>query len=248
MPKNVTIKNKIFTIRGVQVMLDRDLAELYGVSTKRLNEQVKRNKERFPERFMVKLTKREFGNLRSHFATLEKKRGKHRKYLPYAFTEQGVSMLSGVLKSDIAVNVSIQIIDAFVSMRKFISKNSEIFFRLDKVERKQIEYDDKFEKVFNALEVEKPKKGIFYNGQVFDAYKFVSDLIKSASDRIILIDNYIDDSILILFSKVCDVNVVIYTREISKQLKLDLEKYNSQYGNVKIKGIFLSFVAINGYK
>jgi len=235
MPKNVTIKNKIFTIRGVQVMLDRDLAELYGVSTKRLNEQVKRNKERFPERFMVKLTKREFGNLRSHFATLEKKRGKHRKYLPYAFTEQGVSMLSGVLKSDIAVNVSIQIIDAFVSMRKFISKNSEIFFRLDKVERKQIEYDDKFEKVFNALEVEKPKKGIFYNGQVFDAYKFVSDLIKSASDRIILIDNYIDDSILILFSKVCDVNVVIYTREISKQLKLDLEKYNSQYGNVKIK-------------
>ena len=108
-------------------MLDRDLAELYGVSTKRLNEQVKRNKERFPERFMVKLTKREFGNLRSHFATLEKKRGKHRKYLPYAFTEQGVSMLSGVLKSDIAVNVSIQIIDAFVSMRKFISKNSEIF-------------------------------------------------------------------------------------------------------------------------
>ncbi|MCK5062760.1 MAG: ORF6N domain-containing protein, partial [Candidatus Aenigmarchaeota archaeon] len=267
------IRTKIHTIRGLQVMLDSDLAKLYEVKTKQLNRAVKRNIERFPERFMFQLTVSEYNSLRSQFVTLENKENMKsqnatssyekngefqnnnllkdslrfqngtskylqggRRYLPYAFTEQGVSMLSGVLKSDIAVKVSIQIIDAFVSMRKFISKNAEIFVRLNTVERKQLESqiktDKNFERVFEAIENKelRPKKGIFFDGQIFDAYNFTSDLIRSAEESIILIDNYIDDSVLTLFSKRKDnLRVIIYTKNISKQLKLDLDKYNSQY-------------------
>ena len=149
---NKLIKNRIYTIKGVQVLLDDDLAELYDVEIRRLNEQVKRNIERFPRNFMFQLKSSEYDSLRSQFATLKSGRGKHRKYLPFAFTEQGVAMLSGVLRSETAIKVSIQIIGAFVAMRKFISKNAEIFSRLDSVEQKQLEYqiktDDKFEKVF----------------------------------------------------------------------------------------------------
>src|SRR3989344_6931982 len=245
------IKNRIFTIRGIQVMLDSDLAEMYCVSVKRLNEQVKRNIERFPEQFMFQLTDSEFNSLRfqigtlenanfksqtttnsddflkpqniapgssnssrSQIATLEKGKGKNVKYLPYAFSEQGVAMLSGILKSDTAVRISIQIIEAFVSMRKFLSKNAEVFLRLDSVERKQLEFEIKtnanFDKVFDALQTEKHKQGIFFDGQIFDAYKFVSDLIRDAKESIALIDNYVDDTVLILFSKRKDkVEVVI---------------------------------------
>jgi phage regulator Rha-like protein len=162
---NDTISSKIYTIRGLQVMLDRDLAELYQVEAKRLNEQVKRNIERFPQSFRFQLTQDEYEHLmskfdtssskeslRSHFATLENGRGKHRKYLPYVFTEQGVSMLSAVLRSDIAIKVSIQIIEAFVNMRKFISNNALVFQRLDLLEQKQFQTDTKIEQVLNALE------------------------------------------------------------------------------------------------
>ena len=200
---NNSIKNKIYTIKGMQVMLDSDLAELYCVSAKRLNEQVKRNIERFPEQFMFQLTQSEFNPLRSQFATLETKRGMHRKYLPYAFTEQGVAMLSGVLKSEPAVKVSIQIMNAFVSMRKFIVQNAEVFYRLDSVEKKQVEFEmktnDNFDKIFDAIQSRdlKPEKGIFYDGQIFDAYKFVSDIIKRANKSILLIDNYVDYSVFI---------------------------------------------------
>jgi len=161
-----------------------------------------------------------------------------RRYQPYAFTEQGVAMLAGVLKSDIAVGISIQIMNAFVSMRKFISSNIPLFQRLDSVEKKQIRYDENFEKIFHAIESKgiQPEKGIFFDGQVFDAYKFVSDLIRTACKSIVLVDNYIDDSVLTLFSKRSkNVQVVIFTREISKQLSLDLAKYNSQYSPVEIK-------------
>ena len=161
-----------------------------------------------------------------------------RRYLPNVFTEQGVSMLSGVLKSETAIKVSIQIINAFVSMRRFISKNAEIFRRLDGVERKHIEYDKKFEKVFDAIEKKDfvKRQGIFYDGQIFYAHKFISDIIRSAEKSIILLDNYIDDSVLTLFTKrKNDVKVTIYTKEISKQLKLDLKKYNSQHGVILIK-------------
>ena len=232
------IRNKIYTIRGVPVIFDNDLADLYEVETRRLNEQVKRNNDRFPSDFLFQLTKEEVENLISQNATSRLEWGGRRK-LPYVFTELGVASLSGVLKSKRAIEVNIQIMRAFVSMRKFLSKNAELFVRLDSVERKQLEFqiktDEKFEKVFDAIENKEVKQGIFFNGQIFDAYKFVSDLVRSAKKSIILIDNYIDDSVLTLFSKrEKDVNVVIYTKEISKQLRLDLKKYNSQYSPITI--------------
>ena len=233
-----SIKNKIHTIRGIQVMLDEDLAELYNVETKQINRAVKRNKERFPQNFLFQLTTSEYDSLRFQNGTLNKGRGMHRKYLPYAFTEQGVAMLSGVLKSDTAIKVSIQIMNAFVSMRKFLLNNAQIFQRLDKTELKLLVHDNKFEKVFNLIQSKdiKPEKGIFFDGQIFDAYKFFSDIIRTANDSIILIDNYIDDSVLTLFAKRNkNVEVTIFTKEISKQLSLDLKKYNSQYPHIEIK-------------
>jgi len=232
------IQNKIHTIRNVQVMLDNDLAKLYGVEVKVLNQAVRRNIERFPEEFMFQLTKAEYISLRSQFVTLKKDRGTHRKYLPYVFTEQGVAMLSAVLRSKTAVDVSIKIMKAFVGMRKFIIKNAEIFSRLDKLEYKAIEHDKKFDEVFKALESpeELPKQGIFFEGQIFDAYKFVSDLIRKAKKRIILVDNYIDDTVLMILNKrKKDVMAVVYTRKITKQILLDLKKYNAQYPKIEIK-------------
>ena len=240
------IQNKIFTIRGLSVILDRDLAELYHVESKRLNEQVKRNIERFPENFRFQLTQKEYENLRSQFATLsldlETTWGKHTKYLPYVFTEQGVSMLSAVLKSKVAIEVSIKIINSFVTMRKTISQNSSIFQRLENIEtlriKDKIESDEKFDKIFDALEDKsfKPTQGIFYDGQVYDAYVFVTDLIKSAKKSIVLIDNYCDESVLTMLSKrEKDVSATIHTKNITKQLKLDLEKHNTQYPNIEIK-------------
>jgi len=238
---NNSIKNKIYTIRDMQVMLDSDLAELYNVETRRLNEQVKRNIERFPQAFMFQLTEVEFKNLMSQNATSSLEWGGRRK-LPFVFTEQGVAMLSTVLKSGTAVKVSIQIMEAFVAMRKFIASNAQIFQRLDTVEKKQIEHkietDQKFNKVFEAIESKdiKPEKGIFFNGQIFDAYKFISDLIRTAKKSLILVDNYIDDTVLTLFSKRNkNVSVSIFTKEISKQLSLDLKKHNSQYPQIVIK-------------
>ena len=236
------LQGLIYTIRGVQVIYDSDLAELYGVEIKRLNEQVKRNRERFPEEFMFQLTDEEFAFLRSQNATLETGRGRHRKYQPYVFTEQGVAMLSAVLRSKTAVKVSIQIINAFVAMRKFITTNAQIFHRLDVVEQKQFEYkaetDKKFDRIFNAIESKEitPKQGIFFDGQIFDAYKFVSDLIRRAKKSIVIIDNYIDDSVLQLLTKrKKSVTVKIFTKTISKQLALDIKKFNKQYPAINIK-------------
>ena len=234
-----TIKQRIFTIRGIQVMIDRDLAELYEVSTKRLNEQVKRNLKRFPEDFMFQLIEQEKKELVANCDRFKLLR--HSTFNSYAFTEQGVAMLSSVLRSETAVEISVQIIRAFIAMRKFISKNAEVFSRLDNVERKQIEYQiqtsKNFEKVFDAIEDKsiQKSKGIFFEDQIFDAYKFVSDLIRTAKESIILIDNYVDDSVLTLFSKREEkVKVVIYT-QYSKQLELDLKKFNSQYENIEVK-------------
>ncbi len=260
---NQNLQEKIHTIRGLQVMLDSDLAELYQVEAKRLNEQVKRNSERFPQSFRFQLTEDEYENLRSqiatsslkdslrsHFATLEKEkslrsqivtlensRGKHRKYLPYVFTEQGVSMLSAVLRSDIAIKVSIQIIEAFVNMRKFISNNALVFQRLDVLEQKQFRTDEKIDVILNALEdkTKKPSEGIFYDGQIYDAYAFVNDLLKSAKNEVVLIDNYIDDTVFTLFSKYPNLKIKIYTQIITKQLRLDYQKYQSQYKNIELK-------------
>ncbi len=258
------IQKKIHTVRGEQVMLDSDLANYYGVETKYLNRAVKRNSDRFPEQFMFQLTDDEWnslrfqigtlksddalrfqndtlnpnGSLKSQNATLTQGRGRHRKYLPYVFTEQGVAMLSAVLKSETAVKMSIQIMNAFVAMRKFLVANAGVFQRLDKLEYKQIETDKKFEQVFNALQSKdlEPKQGIFFDGQIFDAYKFVSGIIRKAEREIILIDNYIDETILdLLTKKKKDVSVTILTRNVSKALKLDEKKFNSQYPSITIK-------------
>ena len=218
------IQKHIYTIRGVQVMLDEDLAVLYGVETRRINEQVRRNIERFPKKFMFQLSKDEYDSLRSQNAILETSRGKHRKYLPYAFTEQGVAMLSAVLRSETAVKVSIRIMEAFVAMRHFIQTNAKIFHRLDTLEMKQMETDKKVDQVLSAIEMKKiePKQGIFFDGQIFDAFKFVSGLVRKANKTIVLIDNYIDETVLDLFSKKKkNVKVTILTGRISKSLELD---------------------------
>ncbi|MGI6393570.1 MAG: ORF6N domain-containing protein [bacterium] len=166
------IKSKIFTVRGMQVMLDSDLAELYQTETKYVNRAVKRNPDRFPDGFVFQLNKTEMESLRFQFGTLKTGRGQHRKFNPYVFTEAGVAMLSAVLQTDISVRVSVQIVQAFVKMRHFISENAQIFERLKAVEVKQIEYDKKFDILFNALESKQiqPTQGIFFNGQVFDVF------------------------------------------------------------------------------
>ncbi len=195
------IKSKIFTLRGVQVMLDRDLAIYYNIKTIRLREQVKRNIKRFPVDFMFQLTEDEVSFMVSQNAIPS--RQYLGGYLPYAFTEQGVASLSSVLTGEIAIEVSLLIMRSFVSMRRFLSTNAEIFNRLSRVENKQFETDNRIEIILSSLEsnVIKPKQGIFYNGQIFDAYKFVCDLIRSADTSLYLIDNYIDDTVLTLFSK-----------------------------------------------
>ncbi len=223
-------------------MLDSDLAELYGVETKVFNQAVKRNTERFPEEFRFQLTKNELDSLRSQPVTLESGRGKHRKYLPYVFTEQGVAMLSAVLRSELAVKISIQIMQAFVAMRHFVQENALLFKEINQIKTEQmrlrIETDQKFEQVFNALEAgnEPPKQGVFFNGQIFDAYAFVSKRVREAKKSLVLIDNYVDESVLTLLSKRKPaVSAAIYTKSISKQLALDLEKHNQQYPSITIQ-------------
>jgi len=239
---NQTIQNKIYNIRNMQVMVDRDLALLYDVETKRLNEQVKRNIERFPEEFMFQMTSEELEYWKSQIATSNKEIMGLRK-LPFVFTEQGVSMLSAVLKSQTAVQTSIQIIKSFVGMRSFLQNNASLFTRLDSIEKRQISYeiktDSKIETVLNALEDkdQKPTQGIFYNGQIYDAYAFINDLLKSAKSEITLIDNYIDDTIFTLCSKYPNIDFKIYSHTISKQLKQDYDKYQKQYKNVELKEI-----------
>ncbi len=218
-------------------MTDRDLSEIYGVDTRALNQAVKRNIERFPDDFRFQLSAAEFEDWKSQFViSNEDKMGLRRP--PYVFTEQGVSMLSAVLRSQTAIKASIAIINAFVEMRKFIANNAAILQRLDRVEQKQLETGQKFEQIFKALEDKSinPKQGIFYDGQIFDAYTFVGDLIRAAKRSIILIDNYIDDSVLIHFTKrKKNVDFSIFTKNINKPLKLDIEKHNQQYKPIKIK-------------
>jgi hypothetical protein len=231
------IKNLIYTIRDKQVMMDSDLAALYQVETKNLNKAVKRNINRFPVSFCFQLTEEEAQNLRFQFGTSSLNYG-GRRYLPYVFTEMGVAMASAILRSDIAVKISVEIMEAFVEMRKMLISNASLFYRLDKIELKQLEADQKFEEIFKALESDKlhSEKGIFYNGQVFDAYAFVSDIIRSAKSSIILLDNYVDDTVLTLLGK-RNPNVIatIYTKTISNQLRLDIQRYNNQYPPIEVK-------------
>lgn len=234
------IEQRILTFRGVQVMLDRDLAILYGVETRALKQAVKRNLARFPPDFMFELTEDEISALVSQFVIPSRKHLGGAK--PLAFTEQGVSSLSSVLTSTRAIEINIVIMRAFVKMRQFLNHSADLFRRIDHIEKRQIvgelKTDERFEQVFKALEDKsiKPRQGIFFDGQVFDAYTFACDLIRSARQRIILIDNYVDESVLVLLSKRNpQVSAQILTTSISKQLALDLKKHGQQYPAVDVQ-------------
>lgn len=243
------LRSKIHIIRNRQVMIDRDLAVIYGVETRRLNEQVKRNTERFPEDFCFQLNDEEFGNWKSQNATSNSDRMGLRKN-PYAFTEQGVAMLASVLKTKTAVDASVKIVRAFVAMRHFIMNNAKIFVEIQDIKNHLIESDihhkendRKIEQLFSLMEQsdKEVNEGLFYNGQIFDSYNFISDLIRKAKKEIILIDNYIDDSVLkILNKREENVLATIYTSRISENLKLDIDKHNSQYSPINIQ-IFKKF-------
>ena len=241
------IKNLIYTIRGKQVMLDSDVAMLYHYETKYINLAVRRNKERFPENFCFQLTENETENLRLQIATssLEKENYGGRRTLPYVFTEQGIAMLSGLLRNQVAIQVSISIMNAFVEMRRFIAGNGQVFERLTNVEYKILEqnkmlteHEKKFEKVFDELQKNEKsefKQSIFFDGQIYDAYSLIIDIIKKAKQKILIIDNYIDDSILKMLSKKNkDVDVVILTSQNSNLNKLDINKFNKQYPILKV--------------
>ena len=276
------IESLILSIRGKQVILDRDLARLYGVETRRLNEQVRRNMERFPADFMFQLTKEEFENWKSQFAISNNDEDMSSQFattsaenmksqiatssgeekwksqfaisnsikmgarkLPYAFTENGIAMLSSVLRSPMAIATNIHIMRAFNAMRHFIGSHAQVFQRIEVLERTQLslvafkeETNRNFEEVFRRLDdrSEKPEKGIFYDGQIFDAYTFINERIREAKKRIVLIDNYVDDSVLTMLDKRNKgVDAVVYTKNISRQLSLDFEKHNAQYSPIEVK-------------
>lgn len=238
-----SIEERIFSIRGKQVMIDRDLAMLYGVETKRLNEQVKRNIERFPEDFMFQLTYEECS--RSQIATLNIKQGQNIKYLPYAFTENGIAMLSSVLRSETAIAVNIRIMRTFTKIRKSVCQNSNLQNRVELIEYNQaemrrllIETTNKVDAVFDSMKggSSLPVQGIFFDGQVYDAYVFVAGLVRKATRKIVLIDNYIDDTVLTLMDKkAAGVETVIYTGRVSRQLQLDIDKHNAQYPPITVR-------------
>jgi hypothetical protein len=263
------IENLIHVIRGKQVMLDRDLARLYGVETRVLNQAVQRNIERFPGDFMFQLSKDEFENWKSQFAISNSDSSRSQiamlddeekwksqivisnsikmgaRKLPYAFTESGIAMLSGVLRSPQAVNMNIQIMRAFVAMRRFLASNAQVFQRLEVMERTQLSLlahqestDQKVEEIFRRLDDDntKPTEGILFDGQIFDAYKFVTERIREAKKRIVLIDNYIDETVLAMLDKRGkDVTAKVYTKNISRQLSLDFDKHNAQYAPIEVE-------------
>ena len=229
------IENRIVMLRDTQVMIDRDLAEIYQVETRVLNQAVKRNSERFPDDFMFRLTQAEWDNLKSQ-NVISREHGGRRK-LPFVFTEQGVAGLSGVLKSETASRVHVAIMRAFVAMRKLIRNNHLLYARLDLLEHKQLETNQKLEQVFKALERKDiiPHQGVFFDGQVFDAYELASKIIRTARHTIVLIDNYIDESTLThLSKKKKNVKVILLSKNSGRQLLLDVQKANEQYGNFEL--------------
>ena len=233
------IQNRIFTIRGAQVMLDRDLAIQYQVATKALNQAVKRNVRRFPERFMFQLTKEELEDWKSQIVTsniytkeeVDALKMSARR-CPYAFTEQGVAQLSAVLHSDVAVDASVRIMDAFVAMRRFIKINAGLFQRVERLEHQQLLTNKRIDLVLDKFEEFSPSvttEQLFQSGCVWDAYMFMCDLIRSAEKRVILVDNFVDERVLTMLDKRNKgVIAEVYTRYY-EQMKLDFDKHNQQY-------------------
>ena len=224
------IEKLIITVRGEQVLIDQDIARLYGVTTKRLNQQAKRNSARFPSNFRFELTEEERDEVVANCDHLQSL--KFRPTLPFAFTEQGIGQLSSVVHSQQAIERSIVIMNAFVAMRRFIVQNAGILMRIAHLERHQIETDEKIDKILDKMDENSPKllpEHIFQTGCVWDAWSYVSDLVRSASKRIVLIDNFVDDRVLSLLSKRTDgVNATIHSR-YTEQFLTDLKKHNEQY-------------------
>jgi len=238
MISNISIKDLIYTVRGKQVMLDSDVARFFNYQTKDLNRNVKNNIERFPEYYCFQLTEEEYKSLRCKNFTLNKGRGKHRKYMPFVFTEHGITMLAGLLKSETAVNASIKIVNSFIEMRKFINTNGQLFYEINNIKYKLSEHDKNFDKIFNELQKSKKeefKEKIFYEGQIYDAYSLIIKIIQMAQSKITIIDTYIDQSILeMLTKKKKNVEVVLLTSSNCPITKLDIEKFNKQYPTLKL--------------
>lgn len=245
------IEKLIHYVRGQQVMIDSDLAMLYNVETKRLNESVKRNAKRFPESFCFQLTDDEYADLRSQIATsnieterISTKGG--RRYLPYAFTEQGIAMLSAVLRSDEAIQVSVNIMNTFVKMRRFLAENALMFDKLNSLELKQLEYEKKSNEKFNQIftyisEHEEVGQKIFFEGQIYDAFSLLVSLVQKAHKSIVLIDNYVDVGTLnILAKKKRNIDVTIYTVSRTRLSGQDIVNFNSQYPTLTVyyTGVF----------
>lgn len=229
------IQARIYLVRGVQVMLDRDLAVFYMVETGQLNRQVKRHIKRFPEDFMFQLTKEEWGSLKCQIG-ISNARGGDRRSLPYVFTEQGVSQLSAVLHSDLAEEISVRIIRAFVAMRRFLTANANLFQRVDALEHRQIATEKRLDVVLDKIEALSPPvstEELFATGCVWDAYTFLCDLVRKAEKRIVLIDNFVDERTLLLLDKRnAGVECEVHTR-YNKQTELDFDKHNSQCAEIK---------------
>lgn len=232
--RELKIEDMIFQMRGREVMLDSDLAKLYGVETKRINEAVKNNPYKFPERFSWVITKEEADIIsRSKFSTLndEKlKRGQNIKYLPRVFTEQGVAMLATILKSKTATEVSIRIMDAFVLMRYFIVENKDIYKSLNNINHKLIEHDEKLQYIFSKFD---KKEQLFLPGETYDAYSSIIDILMNAKEEIVIIDSYADKTILDIVKNM-DVSITIITSKKAKLTSLEIEKFNKQYDKLKV--------------
>ena len=249
-----SIRSRILTIRGVQVMLDRDLAELYGVPTKVLNQAVKRNIERFPERFMFKLAKEDVDNLRSQIedsnaatslrsqiVTLNRRQGQHLKYMPYAFTEQGIAMLSAVLKSETAITVSIRIMDVFVAMRRTLASLAPLLSRIETTELRQLRLEDaqarneeRFKLILDAMQDKRfPPQKVFFDGQIYDAFEQMKRFVRMAKQELVIIDPYLDDSVLPLIAQKRQGVAVLVVKNMRKNLlhAVDVAQFNAQYGN-----------------
>lgn len=240
--ENKKIEDCIFEIRGMQVILDSDVAYFYEIETRKLNQQMKRNTERFPDDFCFQLNSKEFTFLKSQNVTSSSSWGGTRK-MPYVYTEQGIMALSGVIKNDIAVQMSIKIVRTFISMRKFIFENSDTLLELARLQNRQINFEietnNRFNEVIKLIDKkELPKQTIFYDGQYYDAYEFISELIRKAKESIILIDPYMDNRALtFLKNKKENVTIFLYKSSKSKLSNEDISIFEAEYGRINVAAI-----------
>lgn len=233
--KQINIEELIHVIRGQKVMIDSDLAMLYEEETKYLKRSVRAHIKRFPDDFMFELTKEEYASLRCKNSTLNKRGGN--RYPPYAFTKNGIAMLSSVLNSETAIDANIYIMRAFTKSYDFPPSSSDVSQRIANIEHHQIETDKRIDEVFKRLDAHTPAtQGIFFEGQIFDAYQFVCGLVRKAKKSIVLIDNYVDETVLTLLDKrESSVTATIYTQHLSQQLQLDIDRHNAQYPPIEVK-------------